>query len=1013
MVDIFLNRYVIHDVKIDGLRLNLVAYNDSINNYNIAPTAAMSFKKMPYISAHLISLKNPGTMSYISLATDTRASLKLADFRLIRIPDKVADAEKRAEKSEGAKEGPAPSGSMTVSKGDKMGYDNRNRYSLELNGDVTLESSGLTVLNGFPFDLSGDLRLRFDPFGVQLSDYDITLGAISSRLNMSVGIGDNPSVENFDYHLSSVNLMSLLGYLPKEFIPSLQGLEANMPLTASARLLNSWSLSSETFPSIRIDFSIPEGDMTYTFAGSTAALRRLPLHYSSISGIFLFNGANPNHSYLTVNPFNINADGIDAALAADIRRLTESPEVAATLNLRSDLGRLHKYIPLDGIAVLGGRLAMDSEINFRITDFSRNALNDGLRDLRIAASIDVAEGHVNLPGEGLDLRFSDLRAPLTASVETMTREGLLNPKATFRLSLDRMGGNLPAGSFGAENLNVNSSAGKAGMLTAANVEKGLPISAEVTAGKLNFADPKQGMSVTAEGCRIADFNGADGFKSILTAAAEGVSFASERVHVDAGKSSFDIHEPLLRFSLSERARAGRIAGGENAVKDQAGKGLTDGNADRSSVAKDKEGTEAERGMAPLPFAHTPRLIAVQVPEKLKSLLNDYDFNTFLKIKRIDLKSPGLHDADYIADLDVDLRPDSLVVNNIDMTLESTRARMRGVVGNLRNFLLLPAAESNPLDFRMTLALDTVNFNALARAYVDSRGGMQNIPKHPVTTPDDTVSLLIPRNLRGALQLSARETIYTNLHLYDLNADVNLEAGNLDIPHLGIDADFGRGDLAIAYLSSDARHLSLSGDLNVGDINITRFFQNFPALLRMAPQMKNLTGWLSAGIGFQASIFPDMYVNVPSATADMQIKGWDLKVHQNKFIRRITKMMLIHTDDDIHIKDIDVHAGIHGNLLQLDPFDFEFDRYKLHMLGVNNFNGNLYYHIAVMKSPIPFPFSVNIEGLFRDPELAFGGPKYNLKRSEKVTSQIQEENNVNMVTVLKQFLRAFVKKAAES
>ncbi|MDE6811018.1 MAG: LemA family protein, partial [Muribaculaceae bacterium] len=74
VIDLFMNRYVIHDVDINGLRLNLVAYNDSINNYNILPGSASGFKKIPYFSAEKIELRNPGVMSYRSVSTDTRAS---------------------------------------------------------------------------------------------------------------------------------------------------------------------------------------------------------------------------------------------------------------------------------------------------------------------------------------------------------------------------------------------------------------------------------------------------------------------------------------------------------------------------------------------------------------------------------------------------------------------------------------------------------------------------------------------------------------------------------------------------------------------------------------------------------------------------------------------------------------------------------------------------------------------------------------------------------------------------
>ncbi|MDE5652571.1 MAG: AsmA-like C-terminal region-containing protein, partial [Muribaculaceae bacterium] len=258
-----------------------------------------------------------------------------------------------------------------------------------------------------------------------------------------------------------------------------------------------------------------------------------------------------------------------------------------------------------------------------------------------------------------------------------------------------------------------------------------------------------------------------------------------------------------------------------------------------------------------------------------------------------------------------------------------------------------------------------------------------------------------------------ETVYTNLHLYNLAADVNLRGGRFVIRCLRIASDFGKAALDVNYDSSDIDSLNMQLGVAVKDINIVKFFRKFHALLEMMPEMSNLSGMISAEARMSGDIFPDMYVNVPSAVVNAEVEGRELKVHQSEFIRKITRMMLIRTDDDIHIRNIDVHALAHDNLLQLDPFNFEFDRYRLTMLGINNFNGELYYHIAVDKSPVPFPFSINIEGMFHHPKLRFGGPDYDTSHAERITSEIQEENSFNMVQILHKFLRAFIGRAARS
>ncbi len=49
------------------------------------------------------------------------------------------------------------------------------------------------------------------------------------------------------------------------------------------------------------------------------------------------------------------------------------------------------------------------------------------------------------------------------------------------------------------------------------------------------------------------------------------------------------------------------------------------------------------------------------------------------------------------------------------------------------------------------------------------------------------------------------------------------------------------------------------------------------------------------------------------------------------------------------------------LLELEPFDFRFSNYGLRMQGLNNFNGDLYYHIGVERNPLHIPFGIIIEG----------------------------------------------------
>ncbi len=926
VVDLFMNRYVLHDVNVDGLRINLVAYNDSVNNFNILPTTGGGFKKVPYIRANKIELKNPGSMSYMSVATDTRAALNLQSLLLERQTGKGAGS---------------------------------NTYRLGLGGKVTASSAGLEILNGFPFSLDGELQLRFDPFGVSLKDYSIDLGEIKSSLTMSVGIGDDPRIESFDYKIKSVSLTGLLGYLPKEFVPSLQGIKANLQVSASARLISAWRIQSETLPSIAVDFKVPEGNVDYTLAlnskNAPGRMKTYAMRHTPISAEFVFNGEDPAASYITVNPFAVSSGGVKVTLGMMISQLTSHPAVTADINVNADVAETLPLLPFTPPVKASGRVDLVSKVGFTLSDLSKEGLEQGLRDFSVAADLKAADLAISAPGLGLKGNIKNFRLMVAESSSIFNTTGIVNPELAVDGSLSGVsmamngGSNLKAGGF-----KFTTGLNYSGTLTPQKLEAGLPMELKGSVSDVKYSDAASDVSVSA---------------------------------------------PLISFMQKISRRNGSS---------------TQTVAEKVSVAADpaKEVVSgSESSVVPTEIAHTPEFIRVEIPESLKELLGQYSFTTKIQSPRINIHTRGLGRGNYISNLDLMLDGDEVSLNNMDVMIKKTRANLQAHVSNLRRFLSGPVSESNPLVVDVNLALDTVNINALARAYVESKGGMDNIPRHTKVTASDSVALLVPRNLAAHVKFSARETLYTNLDLYDLGADINLRKGVVDIPNLGVGASFGRAGLNVLYNGYDPDHLSLNLGLDVEKVDIVKFFKKFHALLEMMPEMKNLSGTLSAKVDLGCRIFPDMYINMPGTTAQLDVKGRGLTVRQSKFIRKITKMMLIHTDDDIHIHNLDVHAGIHDNLLQLDPFYFEFDRYRLQMLGINNFNGDLYYHIAVDKSPVPIPFSVNILGQFHNPKLRFGGPHYDDKRAEEVTSQIQEENNINMVLILRQFLRAFIGKAA--
>ena len=297
-------RISLRDVNVSGLRVNLVALNDSLSNYDIIRRRSHSAPDIPVISARSLRLTDPKPVTYFSAATGTRAEMRLKETSLRRI-------------------------------GRKGGT-----YRLDINGLVDARVGKLDLLRGFPFALDGDVSFAFHPFRVRMTDYAIDLGNTHGSLNLALRVGDDLRVNRLDYRLSNFSLQRLLGYLPKDALPALEGIDADLTVDASARLTKPYSYSPSRLPSMEVDFSIPEGEITYNVAGQEP----YRLRHLAMTAALIFDGDNPALSRFVLPACDLAADGADLRLSGSVTDILDDPLVEARITGNADMGRLSRQL---------------------------------------------------------------------------------------------------------------------------------------------------------------------------------------------------------------------------------------------------------------------------------------------------------------------------------------------------------------------------------------------------------------------------------------------------------------------------------------------------------------------------------------------------------------------------------------------------------------------------------------------------------------------------------------------
>ncbi|MDE6023535.1 MAG: hypothetical protein K2G13_08550, partial [Muribaculaceae bacterium] len=79
------------------------------------------------------------------------------------------------------------------------------------------------------------------------------------------------------------------------------------------------------------------------------------------------------------------------------------------------------------------------------------------------------------------------------------------------------------------------------------------------------------------------------------------------------------------------------------------------------------------------------------------------------------------------------------------------------------------------------------------------------------------------------------------------------------------------------------------------------------------------------------------------------------------------------DNTIH--SLNVEMTVADGLMRVYPFAFNIDRYRLGIYGSNDIAMDFDYHLAVLKSPLPFKFGITISGNPKKYKVRFGGAKF--------------------------------------
>ena len=405
----------------------------------------------------------------------------------------------------------------------------------------------------------------------------------------------------------------------------------------------------------------------------------------------------------------------------------------------------------------------------------------------------------------------------------------------------------------------------------------------------------------------------------------------------------------------------------------------------------------------------------------KRILNLWTFEGNLSSRRASIFTPHLPVRNRFRNIDVTFNNDSVSIKNLQYKMGHSDFTVNGIVSNMRKAFTSTTGRQ-PLRVNFEMLSDTIDVNQITEALIigSSYAAADESEKHKIlhelsddeekmeehiarlteNAPDTVMPILVPENLDAQFNMRSNNVLYSDFRLQNMTGQMLAYGGNLNLRNLSASSEVGAIDLSALYSGLHPDDLRFGFGLKLNDFHINRFLKLVPAVDSILPVMRDFGGVISVDIAATTDIDRNMNLILPSLDAAIDIQGDSLVILSPETFSSVAKWLLFKDKKRNIIDHMNVQMIVRDNQIDVYPFIFDFDRYKIGVQGYNDFNLNFNYHVAVLKSPIPFKFGINISGNPDKYKVRLGGAKFGEQQLRQVaivdTTRINLMNEINNV-----------------
>lgn len=894
---------MLYDVTFDQPDINIVQVNDSVANYLIVPPSVEdSTSTMPYLTIDRFAIKGAAPVRLFSLEDSLDLAVNIAEADLTGTAAPV--------------------------------------YSVDIDGMGGGEILPGIRLADMKFGANGriDWNQR-DPHHLALQNFAVSANDVTLNINTKVNFAQSPVIESLTLSGKNIKVADLLALVPEQYLSGLKDIDTDISLTFSGELLKPYDVGSRSLPSMKASVQIPGGYLNYD---------RMALSSLSADIDATLPDGNPELAQITVNDLAVQGRSLSFNLEGSVSNLTDKAEVDGTFRGRLNTAMLPKALWRKLKWQAKGVIDGNARVRCRLSEFNPKQFH------RVKADGNIALTNFSLASAEKDIAMSTGKMNMSFGTDAIVT----------------IADSLRADSLLKVSLKVDTIAFKGEGLSLSAADANFVVAARNVAGSMDTSRINP-FGIALRAARLSLVSDSDSVRVRLRDAA---------VKATLRRFGNSAKAPLLTLGIS--AGRARYRDSLNSVS------LTDATANlvlhpvaRNRVSRDSVSRariiERARRNDSLARTSGKENMDFGIDRSISSLLRKWKAEGSLTARRGRLITPYFPVKNTLRNLGMSFGTDSIVIRNTGYTLGSSNFTINGSISNISRALTSRRGSSLRINF--DIQSDTININEIYTAATAGSTFAERLAKGQVkivqtddddarqadikkkTDNFDTPAFIVPGNIDARLNIKAKEVLYADIWFQRLEGKVAIKDGAIHLDRLAGYTPIGSMDLTALYSAPNKKDIHFAAGVVVRSLHLKEFLRLLPEIDSVLPLLREVNGIITADVAMNTDIDSMMNLKFNTFKLVMKLMGDSLTLVDNKTFEKMAKWLMFKKKDRNLINSMKVELMIKDTKLDVFPFVFDLNRYRIGVSGHNTLDMDLDYHIAVLKSPIPFKFGVNIKG----------------------------------------------------